>query len=475
MSISHPQFYTSGTRPGFLGLLVCLLLTTGCGGRDDDAAGLLDGDAAEGWRVQPLTSPAGPGSETPHLAEHHGSLIMSWWAHSDKANGEGMVALRMSEWTDGAWGPVRTVTEGSEFFVNWADFPSVTPLGDGVLAAHWLLKGGQGTYDYSTQIAFSSDHGETWSEPRPLHDDGTPTEHGFVSVAAWPDGGGASAVWLDARKHVLSGDDDGDPATQGPDTHLEMTLRSRAIHPVAEPDRGTERDWSPEVLVDGRTCDCCQTDLAWWETRLPAAPEQTVRTLVAVYRDRTEDEIRDIYFGVEGPDGFGPTQPVADDGWEIAACPVNGPAIDASGSRLAVAWFTGAQQEERVQLAFNATGAPPAADLIWDPPILVDGDTPLGRVDVELLEDGSAAVVWLARTGAGAALMGRRVQPDGTLDPAAELVQTAGARASGFPQLHPAPDGDGFILAWTDVSDDESRIRLARVRIPGHGPAPQTP
>ena len=34
------------------------------------------------------------------------------------------------------------------------------------------------------------------------------------------------------------------------------------------------------------------------------------------------------------------TTAVYNDGWKIAACPVNGPAVAANGKRVALAWFT---------------------------------------------------------------------------------------------------------------------------------------
>ena len=54
---------------------------------------------------------------------------------------------------------------------------------------------------------------------------------------------------------------------------------------------------------------------------------------VPVYRDRTEAEIRDIAI-VRLVDGiWSDPALVSADGWEIAGCPVNGPAIDSAGGR----------------------------------------------------------------------------------------------------------------------------------------------
>ena len=95
---------------------------------------------------------------------------------------------------------------GDNWFVNWADFPSLATLPDGTLLAHWLRKSGPGTFTYDVQLAVSRDAGATWSEPLVPHRDGTESEHGFVSMA--PEAGDRMCVaWLDGRSTV--GDEGG--------------------------------------------------------------------------------------------------------------------------------------------------------------------------------------------------------------------------------------------------------------------------
>src|SRR5690606_40682603 len=68
-----------------------------------------------------------------------------------------------------------------------------------------------------------------------------------------------------------------------------------------------------------------------------------------LYRDRTVDEIRDIHVA-RLEDGAWRTLPaVHADNWKIAGCPVNGPAIAATGNDAVVAWFSAAndRSEER--------------------------------------------------------------------------------------------------------------------------------
>jgi hypothetical protein len=208
-----------------------------------------------------------------------------------------------------------------------------------------------------------------------------------------------------------------------------------------------------ETLVDGRTCDCCQTDAAL-----------TSRGVVVVYRDRSAQDVRDIYVTRRTEGGWTEGIPVHRDGWVISGCPVNGPAVDASGDRVAVAWFTGAGDRPRVYVAFSEDAGASFGD-----PVRVDGGDPSGRVDLSLLPDGRAAVSWLERRGPeGAELRLASVGPGGREGPPVVVAPSSAARASGFPRMVRAPwNGSEVVLAWTDASDAERpRVRVARVEVP---------
>src|SRR5690606_15013816 len=180
--------------------------------------------------------------------------------------------------------------------------------------------------------------GRAWSEPWAPDDDDAAAGHGFV--ARVPLAGGVGVVGLDGRKYVDA--PDGRPATQ------EMTLRFRHVSADGTP--------SPETLLDGRVCDCCQTDAA-----------MTADGPVVVYRDRSPGEIRDIYVTRLRNGAWSEGEPVHQDGWEIAGCPVNGPAVAAFGTRVAVAWFAAPGDVARAKVAFSDDGG-----RTWGPPVVVD-------------------------------------------------------------------------------------------------------
>jgi hypothetical protein len=350
---------------------------------------------------------------------------MSWLEPGDGVE----FHLRYVEWQrTQRWGTPVDVASGKDWFINWADFPSVVPASDGPWTAHWLQQKPGGVYAYDVMTRLSTNRGRTWSETRSPHDDGTATEHGFVSIASF--GGRPYGVWLDGRKTMGEGHD------HGADDHAAalgaMTLRGAVLTPAGAID-GSE--------IDSRVCDCCQTDVA-----------VSGAALLVVYRNRSEDETRDIQASRLENGVWSAPVTVHADGWRIDACPVNGPAVAARGQDVAVAWFT-APDQPRVRLAFSADGG-----RTFGPPLEVASGNVVGRVDIVLLQDGRAVVSWLDATANGAAI---RVQPftrTGPVAAARDIATSNVARSSGFPQMIEV--ADGLLFAWTE-SGTSPAVRTA--------------
>ena len=376
-----------------------------------------------------IPMPTGDGSLEPHFAiTHDGQAVLSWLEP-----GDGGHALHYARLGEAGWSPRITVARGGDWFVNWADFPSVVPIPETLWAAHWLARQPAGGYAYDVMVSLSTDGGETWGGPFSPHTDGTSSEHGFVTLFPWQ--GGAGVVWLDGRNMVGEGAEPGHGQGHGT---AGMTLRAAAPAP------GGLR--SSEAVIDDVTCDCCQTDVA-----LGALGP------VLVYRDRTVDEIRDFYAVRAVEDRWSEPVRVGGDGWQIDGCPVNGPATAARGMTVVVACFTGAEGRPRVRLARSEEGGVRFGD-----PLDVDVEAPLGRVDVELLADGDAVASWLRPKGAtGAAIALRRVEAGGAQGPLREVAVTTSGRMSGFPQMVLA--GRQLVIAWTEADDRGTRVRSAAV------------
>lgn len=368
-----------------------------------------------------LPSPAGLHSGEPFLAsDASGRVHMTWIERS----GDSTHAVRYARLEGESWTVPSTVVERRDLFVNWADYPAVIATPSGRLVVHWLQRSGTGRYAYDVRVAQSTDGGATWTEGSVLHTDRSPGEHGFVAMWLAP-GDSVRAAWLDGRQ-MAGGHDEG-----------AMTVQSVAL--AADGTTGAEQ------ALDVRSCDCCQVAA----TVAASGP-------VVAYRDRTEDEIRDIVVVRQVQGAWTEPTPVHNDGWKIAACPVNGPALAARGDTVAIAWFTGAQDTARVRVAFSVDGG-----ATFSPPVRIDGGTPAGRVGISLDDRGDALVSWLERVPPeDGEVRVRRVSRAGVLGEPFTVSRTRAARASGFPRI--VRQGDALIAAWT-VPGDSARVHVGRL------------
>ena len=424
-----------------LGVLLVGVLTlglVGCGGQGAQNASTLENSSSEVPEVVPLAGPANGATYAPEItATSDGGVILSW-LEVVAAEDRHRARLLWSRLGDEGWGAVGEIPIGQKLFANWADRPHVTDLGANALLAHWLEMVGDGTYTYGIALAHSAG-GEGWTPAGWLHDDLSPNEHGFASWVS--DGETLWAVWLDGRSMG-----EGEP----------MQLRALALDPAAPRGEAPER---AATILDSRVCECCDTDAV-----LGADGP------VVAYRDRSEDEVRNIGVVRYTEAGWSEPTTIHDDGWTIHGCPVNGPALAADGTRVAVAWYTlGDDQVPRVRLAVSDDGG-----ARFGAPIEVavgdgDGAVPLGRVDLELDGAGNAWVLWLdQRSEERAEVRLRSVGPEGTLAAPVVVAETAPSRAAGVPRLGRVDDR--LVVAWVATGGelgDSREVRTAWLEVGG--------
>lgn len=375
-----------------------------------------------------FTSPTGMGAQIPHLTTGgDGHLYLSWVVETD-----GMATMQYARFDGKKWTDPEMIAGGDNWFVNWADYPTMAADAQGNLIAHYPAKSGEGTYAYDVNVVLKPTGAGNWSAPVLPHTDGTQTEHGFVSMLPQNDGT-FRLSWLDGR-FTGGGDHDTDGHGGGKGA---MTVRTAVMD--------SEGNLSEEAELDHRVCDCCQTGV----TLTPSGP-------VVVYRDRSEDEIRDMYFVKQTAGEWSAPAPIAADNWNIAGCPVNGPRVDSFEEAVAVAWFTAANGEPKVKLAFFSGGAS------FDEPILIDDSAPLGRVDIVMLDETTAVVSWLGG-GGSPSIKYVRVTSAGDVSTPVTVTSTSGSRSSGFPQME-LMDGSLY-FAWTVSEGEEFGIEMKRVEI----------
>jgi hypothetical protein len=376
--------------------------------------------------VEPLALPAAPNSGQPQLTTSSAGIIVSW-VDRDGAK----ATLRFAERTRTGWSLPQTVATGADWFVNWADVPSVVRLADGTIVGHWLQKSGPDTYAYDVRLSYSRDDGKTWSQSFTPHSDGTKTEHGFASLFQMP-GAGLGLVWLDGRA-MKAESGHADHGAGGA-----MSVRFATF----------DTNWKKisEVPIDSRVCECC-----------PTTAVVTSDGPIAAFRNRTDDEVRDIYISRLEDGRWSEPTPVHNDGWKINACPVNGPMLSARGRDVAVAWFTAKDDRGHAFVAFSQD-----AGRTFGSPIRLDDTVALGRVDVELMSDGSAVASWIEFADERAQFRVRRITLAGVRSDAVTVSNIAGSRASGYPRI--AANGDEIVFAWTESANGATQVRTATAR-----------
>lgn len=358
----------------------------------------------------------------PNLVSSNGSLTLSWISSKE----ENKAFLNYSQYKKGRWIKPQVIASGSDWFVNWADFPAHAINQDLIITSH-LKKSASGTYTYDVVLNLQKLSGEKIRENFLLNTDGVKAEHGFVSIMANNEKG-FFITWLDGRNTIekkLEGD------------HKPMTIRFAEIT-----DKG---DVIKESELDASTCDCCQTSIAI-----------TNDGPIVVYRDRSEEEVRDIY-SVKNINGtWEKPNAVHDDGWIINGCPVNGPKVAVNSKNLAVSWFTVSNNHPLVNVSFsknngNSFGAP----------LKVNDHDAIGRVDVAFLNDEEVIVSYMEVDDIGTYLRIKKVSFDGKISEPITISKIDGGRNTGVPQLE-IIDSEIFIV-WTIFLDGMNQLKSIKL------------
>lgn len=366
----------------------------------------------------PIHPPAAPGSFAPDLARAGRGLLASWL--EPHAGGH---RLWVSGWDGRRWARPRLAHQGRGIWANWVDTPRVAVGYDGTEWLSWPERSGDGSYDYEVRLARAAPGG-AFRALGVAHRDRRPAEHGFVSFVALG-AEGMQAVWLDGR----------DTKAGGPTALFGAALDARGV--------------GPDAVIDPRVCDCCAT-----------AAARSADGLVVAYRDRDEAEVRDISVVRKLKGRWTAPVRLGPDGWRIEGCPVNGPAIDALGRDVAVAWFTAPDGRAEVKLAFSEDGGAG-----FSAPIRVDaGPEVLGRVGLQLEREGTALVSWLAGRGEAVSWRLRRVRRDGSVGRPLTLARTVADRGAGVGRLARIEGGVAF--AWTSSTAGVRVLGLASADVP---------
>ncbi|HLH42909.1 MAG TPA: hypothetical protein VKV74_07980 [Bryobacteraceae bacterium] len=363
--------------------------------------------------VAPAPNPSAPGSIQPNWGlAADGNLLLSWVQPA----GEGMATLQYAVRRGAGWSEARTIAAGRRFWRHPAEVPGLISLSDGTLLAHWVEKG-KDSSDAEYIFVSSSRDGLHWSAPQMAHRDRGPVQHGLASmVASGPKE--ASLFWLQA----LKGED-------GP-VSLMRTIVGADGKEIREED------------LDSDVCSCC-----------PTSAVNTAKGLLVAYRDHTPQDIRDIGILRFENGRWSGSKILHPDKWQINACPVNAAAAAAKDNRVAIAWYTEADDMPRVQVAFSSD----AGNTFGNPTLVSSRDT-LGYASAALSGDGGALVSWIEEGAGSAQALVRFVSAAGAAGPAIPVAE--GSRTSlGYPKL-----GHSSNETWIAWGDSKSGVKTAQLK-----------
>ena len=360
-----------------------------------------------------------PGSMSPHLSTSKSNItILNWLEPIDDGH-----RVRFSKY-DSVWTTPSSVSKGNDWFINWADFPSVINFNKNEYAAHWLKKSGKSTYAYDAYISISKDEGKSWSQPIKAHDDKTQTEHGFLSFYEYENKLGF--IYLDGRKMANEANHD--------KSHSSMSLRSGSI------------DENLTLIntqnIDGLVCECCQTDIT-----------MTDKGPIGVYRDRSEEETRDIFLTKLEDGVWSKGKPLHLDNWKINGCPVNGPVITGNKNEITVAWYTRAGGKSNIKIAKSSDYGETFGD-----PILLGTNETVGHLGMTDDAMGNTWLLWQKTAKKGSIeLILSRIESE-TNKIMHKVIEEAGKTPRfSFPQI--TRNNHQIILAYSTVKNDSRETR----------------
>ena len=358
----------------------------------------------------------------PSLVSNNGNLSLTWISSDEDMNS----ILNFRQFKNDGWSNTLSLAEGSDWFVNWADFPTHAISGDQVLTSY-LKKSASGTYTYDVFLSLHKLSGEKVKEDFILNTDGFKAEHGFVSIAS-NDNEGFLVTWLDGRNTVQK-DEKGN--------HKPMTIRFAEITNAG--------DIINETELDSSVCDCCQTSMTY-----------TNKGPMVVYRDRSEEEVRDIYFTRNINEVWESPIPVHNDGWVIYGCPVNGPKVVSNSDNIAVSWFTVSDGIPKVNLSFSESYGSSFSN-----PIKINDLNAIGRVDTAFLNEQEVIVSYMEGDDDGTYLRIKKVSIDGIVSKPITISKIDGGRGTGVPQLEILDDE--IFIVWTVFDNLSNQLKTVKL------------
>ncbi|GAB4047410.1 exo-alpha-sialidase [Spirosoma litoris] len=264
--------------------------------------------------------------------------------------------------------------------------PKIAEKSDGTLLAVFEVPNPTPASRFAGDLLYtmSSDKGQTWTEPTPVHQDVRPgMSHSFADITRLPNGE-IGVAWLDEK------------------------LPNREGRPVVFAQTTKGKGFGSAVLVDDNACQCCRMNVF----------VDAKKSIHLTYRDLLpaakagEIASRDMSTAIstDGGKTFSKPQVLFADHWQVNACPHAGPVVAQVGNDILTTWFSGKEDAAGLRLArlgsdklvssvlSNRAKHPQIASAggrlvwVWDESISKDGSNELGsfvqRIGMRTVVDG---------------------------------------------------------------------------------------
>ena len=254
-----------------------------------------------------------------------GNPLLSW-AEKDGDTGSAFF-FALSTDAGQTFGEKIRVKAPANLSVHAEGMPKIAVKADGTLVAVFEVPRPTPESRFAGDLLYtmSSDKGQTWAEPKPVHQDASlGKSHSYSDITRLPNGE-IGVVFLDEKL----------PGQEGRPVVFAKTTKGSGF--------------GPAVLVDENACQCCRTNV------FVDAKKQihlTYRDLLPAAK-KGEPASRDISTAVSADGGktFSKSQLVFADHWQVNACPHAGPVVAQVGNDILMTWFSGKENSVGLRLA----------------------------------------------------------------------------------------------------------------------------
>jgi hypothetical protein len=288
-----------------------------------------------------------------------------------------------------------------------------------------------------TQVVFarSTNMGRSFEKPVVITDKTKPSFNGFSTMKVAPDGD-IYVVWLDGRDQ---------PEPKG----------TFGVYLSKSTDKG--QTFSPNMRVSLGACPCCRPTITFGDKG----------EVYVAWRKVFSGDIRDMVLAASSDGGKTFSTPVkmAEDNWELHACPDSGPSLVTTGGRIYAAWYSEGNGKPGIRIAVSKDSGRSFSKTEIASTKIVDANHP----QLSVSEDGRVVLVFQGRAEAKDKEQWNQVQPfvaavDESGDVSLPQPLTTVHRSAAYPFVLSAGAGR-VMVAWTEMSGDSHEVELCRGRV----------